>query len=285
MLIPLALPDIFNSLRLLFGLAFGYIVLAELIDAKFGLGYIIQVAQRRGPREHIYLVLFVISHARLRHRPRCCWRRSGGSSPTGSPRTEVSARRDRSGARGAERGRPEVRPVDRRRGAAGRRSSQFKQVTKRFRRGGPWTHGDRERQLRGRGPARTSGEFITILGPSGCGKSTVLRLIAGLEPQFPPTARRGAGPRPAGRRARAPTAAWSSRTTAPTPTARCCGNVEFGLELQGMPRQERRELARAWIAQGRASPATRTSTRTSCRAACASGWRSPARWRCSRASS
>ena len=60
-LIPLALPDIFNSLRLLFGLAFGYIVLAELIDAKFGLGYIIQVSQRRGPREHIYLVLLVIS--------------------------------------------------------------------------------------------------------------------------------------------------------------------------------------------------------------------------------
>lgn len=59
-LIPLALPDVFNSLRLLFGLAFGYIVLAELIDAKFGLGYIVQVAQRRGPREHIYLVLFVI---------------------------------------------------------------------------------------------------------------------------------------------------------------------------------------------------------------------------------
>ncbi|HEX5759184.1 MAG TPA: ABC transporter permease [Thermoanaerobaculia bacterium] len=60
-LIPIALPDIFNSLRLLFGLAFGYIVLAELIDAKFGLGYIIQVAQRRGPREHIYWVLLVIS--------------------------------------------------------------------------------------------------------------------------------------------------------------------------------------------------------------------------------
>lgn len=60
-LVPLALPDIINSFRLLFGLAFGYIVLAELIDAKLGLGYIIQVAQRRGPREHIYLVLLVIS--------------------------------------------------------------------------------------------------------------------------------------------------------------------------------------------------------------------------------
>ena len=55
-LVPLALPAIFNSLRLLFGLAFGYIMLAELI--KFGseaggLGDIIIVAQRRGPREHI----------------------------------------------------------------------------------------------------------------------------------------------------------------------------------------------------------------------------------------
>ena len=31
------------------------------------------------------------------------------------------------------------------------------------------------------------GEFVTILGPSGCGKSTVLRLIAGLRPQHPPS--------------------------------------------------------------------------------------------------
>lgn len=31
------------------------------------------------------------------------------------------------------------------------------------------------------------GEFCSFLGPSGCGKSTVLRMVAGLEPQFPPT--------------------------------------------------------------------------------------------------
>ena len=31
------------------------------------------------------------------------------------------------------------------------------------------------------------GEFVSILGPSGCGKSTVIRLIAGLLPQFPQT--------------------------------------------------------------------------------------------------
>ena len=31
------------------------------------------------------------------------------------------------------------------------------------------------------------GEFVSILGPSGCGKSTVIRMIAGLVPQFPQT--------------------------------------------------------------------------------------------------
>jgi NitT/TauT family transport system permease protein len=62
-LVPLAMPSIFNSLRLLFGLAFGYIMLAELV--KFGgesggLGDIINMSQRRGPKEHILLVLMII---------------------------------------------------------------------------------------------------------------------------------------------------------------------------------------------------------------------------------
>ncbi len=62
-LVPLALPSVFNSLRVLFGLAFGYIMLAELV--KFGgeaggLGDIIITSQRRGQREHILLVLMII---------------------------------------------------------------------------------------------------------------------------------------------------------------------------------------------------------------------------------
>ena len=53
MLVPLALPRIYGSLRSLFGLAFGYIMLAELINAKHGLGYLLSTSQRRGPhREH-----------------------------------------------------------------------------------------------------------------------------------------------------------------------------------------------------------------------------------------
>ena len=62
-LVPLAAPAIFNSLRLLFGLAFGYVMLAELV--KFGgdsggLGDLINVSQRRGEREPILIVLVVI---------------------------------------------------------------------------------------------------------------------------------------------------------------------------------------------------------------------------------
>jgi len=62
-LLPLALPSVFNSLRLIFGLAFGYIMLAEVV--KFGaeaggLGDIINTSQRIGPREHVILVLLII---------------------------------------------------------------------------------------------------------------------------------------------------------------------------------------------------------------------------------
>jgi len=59
-LVPLALPDIYRSLRSLFGMAFGYIMLAELINAEHGLGYLLSTSQRRGLSEHIILILFVI---------------------------------------------------------------------------------------------------------------------------------------------------------------------------------------------------------------------------------
>ena len=59
-LVALALPDIYNSLRHLFGLAFGYIMLAELINAQHGLGYLLMASQRRGLSEHIILILLII---------------------------------------------------------------------------------------------------------------------------------------------------------------------------------------------------------------------------------
>ena len=59
-LVPLALPDIYDSLRHLFGLAFGYIMLAELINAEHGLGFLLMASQRRGLSEHIILILLII---------------------------------------------------------------------------------------------------------------------------------------------------------------------------------------------------------------------------------
>lgn len=62
-LVPLAAPTIFSSCRMMFGLAFGYIMLAESIkiaDEVGGLGYQIQIFQRRGLREHIYLIILII---------------------------------------------------------------------------------------------------------------------------------------------------------------------------------------------------------------------------------
>lgn len=63
-LFPLALPSIFNSLRLLFGLAFGYIMLAEVVNVGGGvggLGYILNLAQSRGAnRPYIILIVLII---------------------------------------------------------------------------------------------------------------------------------------------------------------------------------------------------------------------------------
>ena len=62
-LVPLAAPSIFNSLRLLFGIAFGYVMLAEVVKlggGTGGLGDLINVSQRRGEREPILVVLVVI---------------------------------------------------------------------------------------------------------------------------------------------------------------------------------------------------------------------------------
>jgi NitT/TauT family transport system permease protein len=60
-LVAIAWPDIFQALRNGFGVGWGYILLAEMVAAEQGLGNIIIISQRRGPREHIYLVLAAIT--------------------------------------------------------------------------------------------------------------------------------------------------------------------------------------------------------------------------------
>ena len=92
------------------------------------------------------------------------------------------------------------------------------------------------------------GEFVGILGPSGCGKSTVLRLIAGLAPQHPATAGQVLV---AGRPILGPGAdrgmVFQDYTSFDNRTVE--DNIAFGLECQGRPVRQRRELAREWIAR------------------------------------
>jgi NitT/TauT family transport system ATP-binding protein len=92
------------------------------------------------------------------------------------------------------------------------------------------------------------GEFVAVLGPSGCGKSTILRLIAGLAPQFPQTegrvlvnGRPVVGPGPDRGMVFQDYTSFDNRTVV--------DNVAFGLECRGLPRNERREAALEWIAK------------------------------------
>jgi len=91
-----------------------------------------------------------------------------------------------------------------------------------------------------------TGELIAMLGPSGCGKSTVLRLIAGLEPQFPATSgevliygKPVVGPGADRGMVFQEYTAFDNRTV--------LDNVAFGLECAGVPKAERHQRALEWI--------------------------------------
>jgi NitT/TauT family transport system permease protein len=60
-LVPLALPDIITSLRFQFGLALGYVMLAEAIATSSGLGVMLNTNQRQGNIEQNYALLFIIA--------------------------------------------------------------------------------------------------------------------------------------------------------------------------------------------------------------------------------
>ena len=90
------------------------------------------------------------------------------------------------------------------------------------------------------------GEFVSLLGPSGCGKSTILRLIAGLRPQFPAT--KGAV-KVMGTPVEGPGAdrgmVFQDYTSFDNRTV--LDNIGFGLECAGVARKEREDRARLWL--------------------------------------
>ena len=87
------------------------------------------------------------------------------------------------------------------------------------------------------------GEFICLLGPSGCGKTTVLRIIAGLEP------RTGGSVKVHGRDVLTSASdrgmVFQEFALFPWRTVR--RNIEFGLEIKGLPEDERAKISSGLI--------------------------------------
>ncbi|HTS42194.1 MAG TPA: ABC transporter ATP-binding protein [Xanthobacteraceae bacterium] len=84
-------------------------------------------------------------------------------------------------------------------------------------------------------------EFLCIVGPSGCGKSTLLNIIAGFLTPTGGQIRIG-GQAVKGRGMDRGVVFQDFAQLFPWRTA--LGNVAFGLEMKGMPREEREEIAR-----------------------------------------
>ncbi len=106
------------------------------------------------------------------------------------------------------------------------------------------TYGRHVEALRDVSLTLAHGKLSTLLGPSGCGKTTLLKIIGGL---IPPTrgevwikGKQVDGP--------GPERAFVFQDFALLPWATVLRNVAFGLELRGMPKDQRNEAALKHIA-------------------------------------
>lgn len=92
-------------------------------------------------------------------------------------------------------------------------------------------------------PDEENGEFVALIGPSGCGKSTILQIIAGL---LRPTSGEAylMGSPILGPTEQAVTV-QQAYTCFPWRTV--LGNVEFGLEIEGIQESQRRAVAMEYL--------------------------------------
>lgn len=87
------------------------------------------------------------------------------------------------------------------------------------------------------------GDFVALVGPSGCGKSTLLNIIAGLEKATSGRVVKGgeeivdAGP----------DRVVMFQESALFPWLKVIDNVEYGMKIKGIPKNERREKAMHYL--------------------------------------
>lgn len=87
------------------------------------------------------------------------------------------------------------------------------------------------------------GEFLCIVGPSGCGKSTFLRIVAGLEnPDEGEILFDGKKVTSTG-----PERIMVFQEGALFPWLKVQDNVEFGLKMAGIPKEERSEISKRYL--------------------------------------
>jgi NitT/TauT family transport system ATP-binding protein len=89
----------------------------------------------------------------------------------------------------------------------------------------------------------SEGEFVALIGASGCGKTTLLNVIAGLVPVASGKVTIRNSPPAAGRS----DICYILARDALLPWRTVQGNVEYGLELSGVGRDERARRAQAYV--------------------------------------
>ena len=180
-------PAIFGSFRILYDIGWTYVILAEMVNARKGVGYMVEAARKVLDFERVYAGIIAIGVAAFLFRWLLTvledrlfpWQRAGAASNPEPRHCIGSPWNTKNKIIAAQR----LARLHRRRRA--RRSKPCRTST--------WKSPTSSRRT-----AATSASSACCWDLPGCGKSTILRMIAGLD--FP-TIGRGHRERPAGRRA------------------------------------------------------------------------------------